>query len=50
MMGIRSRGLCFTPEDPLKFSNRDVKMLVPFVDLINHSFTNNTVIDGDYSQ
>lgn len=50
MMVIRSRGLCFTPEDPLRFTNRDTKILSPIVDLLNHSFSYNCFLEGDYSQ
>lgn len=49
MMMIRSRGLCFNPQKPLEFNYGDVKIQCPIVDLMNHSFTNNCVIDGDYS-
>lgn len=49
LMVIRSRALCFDPEDPKHFDERSFKLLTPIVDLLNHSYENNCKIAPEYS-
>lgn len=48
MSVIRSRNLNFVPQEPKKFTKDFIAIMCPIIDLVNHSFSPNCRIEGQY--